>query len=258
MGTITDSVKDITRRDTLSRFLHDTEIKTNVFGGNIAAERAYRRAERIAAAIYLVTNHIPDSEPARALARRSAADLLSAILALRDDMRNPESRAVAAAEGEVRRIISLVRMLAISGKISLQNADALVAALDELGVALALSKRTFLSERIRLNKDDLAVEPSHVLDDTVSDTLRTQKVQAKKDKKATDEHPDRAVRISVRVGEILGILSAHGALSVRDIAMNMPAYSEKTIQRDLKQLMALGRVKKEGAKRWSVYSLAQQ
>lgn len=44
-------------------------------------------------------------------------------------------------------------------------------------------------------------------------------------------------------------------ISVKDIASQFTDYSEKTIQRELNDLIEKGKIKKVGAKRWSKYKL---
>lgn len=250
-----DDIKDVAKKDNLSRFLDSTTIRTDAFGHNISGDRAYRRAERIAAAIHLVTNHIPENEPARAEARGAVIELLSSVLELRDEMRGHESQGVRNVASSVRKLISLVRILSVSGRISLQNADVLISALDELGVFLGSSQRTGLSESVPLSREDFALGATHV---PVSDTAKKKRMPRVKDKVAQSGTVSGKVSpMHGRTEEIIGVLTSHGQLGIKDIAANLPEYSEKMIQRELKSLVEGGRVKKMGAKRWSTYALAQ-
>ena len=61
--------------------------------------------------------------------------------------------------------------------------------------------------------------------------------------------------LHVREESIIGVLRSGGELGIRDIAANLPEYSEKMIQRHLVDLIEAGKVKKVGLKRWSRYSL---
>ncbi|MBI2610565.1 hypothetical protein HYW60_01345 [Candidatus Kaiserbacteria bacterium] len=252
-----DDIKDVSKKEYLTRFLDSTLIRTDAFGHNISGDRVYRRAERIAAAVHLITNHIPEGEPARVASRRAAIELLSSILSLRSELRSAESKLLIDAEGQVRKLISLVRLLAVSGRVSIQNADALVAALDELGVALTTSQRSGLSESVLLSKEDFAIGAGYPAE-AVSDTLGRRKMQRVKDKSEERRKvSDSSIHMRARAEEIIGVLGSRGQLGIKDIAANLPAYSEKMIQRELKQLVAGGRVKKVGAKRWSTYTLAR-
>src|SRR3989344_3941830 len=116
-----DEIKDIAEKSQTSKLLDSTIIRTDAFGKNISGDRAYRRAERIVAAIHLITNHIPFQEPARLALRSSGVRLLSAILGLRSEMRAPGSVAISEAVALVRKLISLARVILVSGHVSPQN-----------------------------------------------------------------------------------------------------------------------------------------
>jgi DeoR/GlpR family transcriptional regulator of sugar metabolism len=54
---------------------------------------------------------------------------------------------------------------------------------------------------------------------------------------------------------IIDLLTQKGRLGIRDIALQIVGVSEKTVQRELAQLVIEGKVTKEGKKRWSTYGL---
>lgn len=256
-----DDIKDA-RKDQMVRILGNRTLRVQPFGANASAERAYQRAERISAAIYLATNHISSREPALEDVRQGSLDLLSAILVLREGMRNPESFASRDAHALLRKLISCIRLLAVAGHMSVQNADTLVEALDELGNFLTASQRTSLSEGVSFDKADF-FELDHV---PLSRSLSDRKVRTThqrlsiKDKESlpqgnvSNKRGADALQRSERIARILG---DQGQLGIKDIVASLPEYSEKMIQRELKALVEGGRVKKAGAKRWSLYSLVQ-
>src|ERR1700722_9653066 len=113
-----DDIKDSQRGDNFSKFIDGQDVRTDPFGKNRSAERLYRRVERIVAALYLLTRHIPDTEPLRMEVRSVAISLLEKVLDLKDEMRASESEAISAFESSVRRLISLVRILTAAGRVS--------------------------------------------------------------------------------------------------------------------------------------------
>jgi hypothetical protein len=256
-----DNVKDTQKTQQLSRFIEGPQIKTNPFGGNRAGERAYRRAERISAALHMLTNHIAADEPVRHALRRGAVDLIECSLALRDEMRTSASSHVHGFAERVRSLISHVRILAVSGFVSDQNAQVMIDALDELGSYVNASQRTPLSESIVLSRDDLmdigSARPARATKDI-------QDKQAIKDTAAISDTHGVSDSVSVSNGQmslrrrnILEVLRSGGALGIREIAANLPEYSEKMIQRELLVLVGEGAVAKAGLKRWSRYALAR-
>jgi hypothetical protein len=244
-----DDIKDIQKREHALRIL-ENGLKTRPFGSNIAGERAYARAERCAAAVYLITNHIRADEPVRIAARKCALELLTHVLNLRHEMRSGGATlhdTVAC----IRREISIVRLLSVGGFVSMQNVEVLVEALDELANILERSQRSTLSENVVLKADDFAANTS------ITDIKRTDIGNSRQHMNVTSVMSSNK-RTDSRGESIVSILRAKGGLGIKDISSHLPEYSEKMIQRELLRLVASGVLIKEGEKRWSTYSLAQK
>ena len=62
--------------------------------------------------------------------------------------------------------------------------------------------------------------------------------------------------MSDRAQNILACLSNGALLSIKEIRIRVPQYSEKMIQRELALLVSDGRARKVGEKRWSRYVLS--
>ena len=245
-----DDKKDIQKYGRISVFLDGAPVHTNPFGENRSADRAYRRAERLAGALYLITNNVSSEEPIRTHIRSLATTLLGLILDIKDEMRSPASQKMRTTMSTIRELISSVRILTISGSLSLQNADIVVEALDELGMFLYSSQKSLLSESVRITREDLSdVNDKYTVKDMLKDKSRTYSTSAViPTKRAHIEH--------IRGDSILEILKSGGTLGIRDIVANLPEYSEKMIQRELSFLVLNARVNKTGDKRWSRYSIA--
>jgi hypothetical protein len=268
-----DSKKDIQKTENISHFVDKQTLKTHPFGENKMGERAYRRAERLVAAIHLLTNHIDPQEPIRRVVRESSTSILAEILGLRDEMRTVGSPKTHSIETSVRHLISLVRILAVSGFVSFENADVLTDALDELGAFIETSRRSVLSENIRLSRDDLLDVRDNIKDikdlnflkdrSNIKDNIQNlTNVLYKKDSLNTNELNEPQIRpastndkLNRRMEGILEVLRGGGNLSIKQIGINLPEYSEKMIQRELAELIASGHVRKLGSLRWSTYIL---
>src|SRR3989338_10769761 len=125
--------KDLQNKpDQLSRFFDHHIIRTNPFGENRSVDRVYRRTERLAAALHLLTNHIPSTEPLLRSVRDSALELIDLILSVKDEMRASESPKLSSLKSLIRHLITLVRLLTVSGFVSIQNGSVVIEALDEL------------------------------------------------------------------------------------------------------------------------------
>ena len=249
-----DGLNNSQKTGPLARFFDRGSVRTNPFGSNQSAHRAYRRAERLVAALYLVTNHISSAEPLRSTVRSESLSLLERVLSLRDSMRAMESEGVNACRASIRHLISLVRVLSVAGHLSAQNTNVMMDGLDELGNFLEVSRGSPLSESISFGREDfLDVNEPQVRD--IKDTHMVKDKDVLKDMSNLSVSSAAGGNLSVRENSILGVLRTGGELGIRDIASNLPEYSEKMIQRDLVGLVATGRVKKIGLKRWSRYSI---
>lgn len=259
-----DEIRDTQKTDSISRFIDAHAVRTNPFGENRAGERAYRRSERIVAAVHLLTNHIDPNEPVSDAIRASGLALLSSLLELRSEMRSSRSELFGKVQAHIRHMISLVRVLTVSGYVSMQNATTMVEALDELGNFMTAAQRSALSESISVSRDDLldmrAGKPSarpHSIKD-IKDTYGATIPMDKSNRQEMSSMGAQTVgQITVRSQNILDTLQTGGSMGIKDICANLPEYSEKMIQRELAEMVANGKVLKSGLKRWSKYGVAQ-
>lgn len=255
-----DNIKDTKRSTELSKFIDDQSVRTNPFGQNISGDQAYRRAERIAEGVYLVTNHVSETEPARMRARELSAELLSCVLTLRSGFRTSGGNNVRTAHACIREMISMVRILAVSGNISFQNAATVGEALDDLGYFLSAAQRSTLAESMPLTKEDLTPKPRPLPHTPTSATdisrTFTSPIKDKKERDASKSTKGYKVdEIRMRTESVIDILKNGGALNIKDISAHFPEYSEKTVQRALAALVKKGDVRFTGMKRWRKYSL---
>lgn len=260
-----DYQRDTQKFEGIVKFVDSQSTKTNPFGENRVGERAYRRSERISAALFLLTSHMSDTEPLKLKVREASLTLLSDVLALRDEMRSFNSDRITALKVSIRELISLCRILAVSGFVSFQNAGVISEALDELSGFLLASQRSTLSETASFSREDFldareasipaqrsVREPSHKTDNTVKD-ISNDEPKNVPDKQ--DDSKGRDKNTSGRSNAVLEVLRVGGSLGIRDVASNLPEFSEKMIQRELAALVQKGLVSKTGLKRWSRYAL---
>lgn len=255
-----DDQKDIQKIDVLARFIDDQTIRTNPFGANRAAERLYRRVERIIAGVYLLTSHIPPGETLRERVRGSVLDLADAALDLKEEMRAPESVGIHRFNRAARHVVTLVRAMTAGGFISFQNADAVISALDELGTFIVASQRTSFSDDRTFSKDDFIghmgplEEPSTM--SFIKDIKDIRNLKDTRVIKDTVQTSRQTISTNAsRTAVIIQILRGGSEFGIKDICARVPEYSEKTVQRELAALVQDGKVKKIGLKRWSKYSL---
>jgi len=251
LGTLSELNKD--KRDVAIALsvLDNTIIRTNPFGANISGENSYKRAERICAAVHLITNHVPETEPLRTRTRTSGLELLECLLELRSGFRAPGSEKGQTTIALIRKLMSEVRLLAVAGYISVQNASAVAEALDELGSLIIVSQRSVLAEQISIAREDL-IPRTPVRNDRPRVERGPRNVERSGQEAELHEN-EQGMAVGERRDRIVEILRAGGVLGIKDIAANLPQYSEKMVQRELVELVRSGRVVKTGEKRWSRY-----
>ena len=278
-------IKDISRTEKISQFVTKQSIRSNPFGDNRLAERAYARAERLVSATYLVTRHIDTTESVKQALRQKGVELLGALMETRESLRTIGAEEVQEVQGIIRQVISLVRILAVSGFLSFENADILSDAYDELASFVDSARRSSLAESVYLSREELlgsdnrsvqyGSQQSRRRGQEMSDSrgmeLRTgiKDIDTEESLKDTEHHnTDKQTigQISVnsmvspkprrdRVEAITTVLREAGSCGIKDIMLHTPEYSEKMVQRTLFELVSLGIVVKNGSKRWSTYQL---
>lgn len=261
---MSDTGKDIQRTDEISTFLNGHSTRFSSFGKNRIAERAYRRAERISAAIFLLTEHIQGLDSTKDRIRNESIELMAGIVRAKDQMRQADSQAIGSLLGSLRILSSMTKMLAVSKAISTQNAGVVVEAIDELGSVLSSAQKSALSEQIVLSKDELTdIGRMPVTENASPNKSHNKPIKDRESIKDNHEmsYTKRSQTVDggdgVRARNILSILRSGGSLGIKDIAAGLPEYSEKMIQRELLVLVASGKVSKIGLKRWSKYSLPE-
>lgn len=238
--------------------------KLSPFGVNHACGHAYKRTERILLALYLVTNFVPENEPARLMIRDKSLRILSDILSLRSGFRSAGSGRVDSVIALIHENLSLLEVIYAGGFISNMNREVLKqefvnlilflrsvedgAEAESLELGDAYFKDT--DEQLhgqQLNKKD------NVFYNKKTNIQRTQSQQ----KPGTTSKGQKgfAERHVGRRDEILSIIKDKKSVSIKDIASIVTGCSEKTLQRELIALVTEGVLKKEGERRWSTYLL---
>jgi predicted RNA-binding protein len=259
-----NNLKDKSQTDRISDFVSKQTLRFDTFGQNKMIERAYIRSEKLVSATYLVTRHIDQSEVLKSQVRTSALRVLNSVVDLRDSMRITDSETQHTCFSIIRTTISLVRILAVGGYISIDNATILSESYEELAVFISNAHRSILSETNVLVKDDLVRDTVLYTESRtprMSDANTLIKDDGVKDKPQTIAPiasiitPPVTRTPHIRSSVIFDTVSRLGPVGIKDICTHLPEYSEKMIQRELFDLVQTGKLSKNGTKRWSRYSI---
>ncbi|MBL4644336.1 MAG: hypothetical protein JKX80_00530 [Candidatus Pacebacteria bacterium] len=250
--------------------LPSANMSVNPFGKNRIAEIAYKKVERLTLATHLVTNFVPKNENVREEVRTNSQQLLSLILGLRKGLHSEGPEVVDAVTAKVRYVLSLLDIVHTAGYVSDMNLEVLKSAYVDLVRFLIKSQNEIVSESLELNEEHfMSVRTQSnghkpnghsnvITDKIITDTKKdTNILKDNKTQKAPRPQSLRSKRrVTSRRVAILDIVTKSSPVHIKDIAMEITDCSEKTIQRELVSLVNDGVLKKEGSKRWTLYSIA--
>jgi hypothetical protein len=274
---------------TKTTHFHKRQVKDNKKDINLIKdmEKTYqRKIEKISQAIYLVSNHLKDNEPLKWELRKESIGFLSCIRSMGDSEEGidlPPDLVVDALATYARDLISLLTLATVSGLMSKNNGVIIIQEIENLLSALhdSLSLNVARPGYV-LSHDFFATDPElqqhltqsfskgqiGMISDKVSGlfnekipfppkTKNQNLAQSPEniDKSGNKVDPIKDKKDSRQL-RILTLLRARSNLSIKDFASVIPDCSEKTIQRELLELVEKGVIKKEGERRWSTYSIA--
>ena len=245
----------------------------------------YKKSEKIASALHLVSSLLKDIEPIKWEIREKGVQLLFASLSLSSIEPTDRNGSVQSFFSESFEIISLLRVAHISGLISSMNFQVLKSEIESV-VSLLKSKvfddaakAGYVLSDSFFKTDLLAFKPSENNNSSErKDTLLSKNnlphnqavsahasqadSQGNKTKIDTKVSPLGNKEFGVvkdkkdtRKVAILDLLKSGNHLTISDFLQSIKGCSAKTIQRELLELVVQGIIKKEGERRWSRYSI---
>lgn len=254
----------------ITDFVLNKAIFSGVFEKDIRRVYLYKKAERLAKAIHLITPAFSGSVSLKERLERISVGLVDASIL-------PPLASRTALSRELLALSSILSIARTSGMLSTMNADLIVReahqllseivsyeeprlSFEEIPSLASLAKTSAASEsRDRSGLRSVA----RITYDPALDALETpgHKGQSKghvKDTGASQAPEKGAGRNSngERRESILDVLRSKGPSYIKDISMIVRDVSEKTIQRELSALVAEGTVKRKGDRRWTTYEVA--
>lgn len=223
------------------------------FAGDGFTLFAHKKTEKITSALYLVTNLLSDSEPIKAALRDKSLNILNEILPHSSSAL--QSRIVSHIHPSVSELMALLGIAQQAGLISEMNGTILggeyklLVKLLQEGVE-AQKGDLILSSSLFNVEESLLIEEAPVPSNYQNDILKRH--VALKTTKNTAPKESASKRHSM----ILRVLSTKKDATTSDIKDVIQDCSEKTIQRDLKELIDSGKIIRHGKRRWAHYSLA--
>lgn len=233
------------------------------------------KIEKIAQAIYLVSNHLKDTEPLKWELRKESISFMSAGRSLGGGYEGkdiPPDLVIDALVSCSRDLSSYLSLAVVSGLVSRNNGNLIS---NEITVLMATFEQVIDENTAKagfvLSKDFFSADPDLALHlgrktykghsgNYISDNKNLEKGHLlNKGQKAVNDQKhtigDVKDKKIDRQGRIIALLKNQTNLTIKDFVKVINDCSEKTIQRELIDLVDKGIVKREGERRWSTYSL---
>jgi hypothetical protein len=224
----------------------------------------FKKTQKIAQAIYLISDFFDPAEPLRNSFRSNASLLLhDAGIFLKNDQKDTESVS-RMLTGSFLGIIGLVETAELINLLSEKNAKILKEEITHVVEQIELNRE----KKIQLSKEFISTpsleeyKRQNVLYKGHDDVLNIKDKEipiAQKDSSVVPKPPFFKVppfeNKAQRSVQIIALFKPGVELTIKDITSHLKEVSSKTVQRELLSLVARGSLKKRGEKRWSKYSL---
>jgi hypothetical protein len=228
----------------------------------------FKKTEKITAGLYLVSGLLKDDEPIKWELRDRGIDLLSSSFTASSSVPGDKAIVIQSLFTAALETLSLLNVARISNLVSEMNHRLLVREID--GVIGLLRDRLaesaenagyVLSESFFKTPDLYASgfrSGGHIQGGNPNPRKSSGPNYVENSEMNHNNNKGQSIsaeKKSQRQEAILAILKGQSNLSIKDFSKIIKDVSEKTIQRELIELVDLGLVKKEGERRWSRYSL---
>lgn len=233
-------------------FVLEKSIFTNIFEKDIRRVFIYKKAERLAKAIHLITPAFAESVSLKNRIDAIAVGLIDAAILSPAIARTALSR-------ELLALSSVLGIARTSGVLSAMNAELIAREAHMLLHEVASYEEPRLSFDETPSLSDIAKnassreEPKHDGGTPKKQPIKKTPAIHKGHIKDTEHLSDSPIKD--RRDAILSVIKNKGTASIKDISTLVRGVSEKTIQRELSSLIDLKMVLKQGERRWSTYSL---
>jgi hypothetical protein len=271
------NIKDVSSK------LGGTVASLSIFNDNRAVF-LIKKTEKLCTALYLVTDHLRDSEPLKPKVRKSALNVLENISALGVGVDSVENSLRAASQ--MRLLEALIVILGRSGLISSVNAELVRSQCEMMSSIISdifsepVQNNNTDSGEMRLERRSEKNLGDQFFKDSSADILLStyfgSQDAGRVTKDAANFQPPASGGSVVQTSPalqtasgdyagsgqqggrreaIISIIKSAGRVNIKDVAARIPGCSEKTVQRDLNALIAERMVERIGKKRWSLYTL---
>lgn len=272
-----DSEKDIKTSSELSQKDKNSN-KMSLYQKDTFFTYLFKKTEKIATAVYMVTDFFPSEEPLRKRLREIALKLLSKKISLAYGDIVQKENVAKEVPPLFTELVSLLEIAHFSNLLSSMNHLILKKEIEALGlnfendeISKRYNKTSLFDHSFFQNSEDSLHALSAPLSLAQNDLGQQVKIHKKEnmaeERVAHKGHSKGQVFIkdnkkglqnkTLRQERILALFqkNKNDEFTIKDIVMEVKDCSEKTIQRELLLMVEKGILKKEGERRWSKYFL---
>lgn len=227
----------------------------------------FKKVEKIAIALYLITSYFSDKEPLKWGIRKTSTSLMNSVISITKRSTEAKTKHLRDLNRALIQISSYLEISEKIGIVSFMNYSILNDEVRNISsqVEKAVKRQQNLEEEVISDGVFKGVHTSKGHDDKGQDVLYNDNKRQEedspidnpvmKDMVIPSKFSTPSLSSKARVDNILRIIKDMVSVSIKDISLKIEGISEKTIQRDLTKLIKEGVIKKEGERRWSKYSL---
>lgn len=225
----------------------------------------YNRSCRLAAAVFIVADTLDNGQELKTIIKSLSLKLISSSVALKDISFSEARAAITEVEKNSMELLSMLDIAAVSDLISKMNANILREEFQAFLSELNKFKNTFGNESYlsvrKVFEESKILVPLDIPSNTNTNIAIPEKSTSLS--RATEISPanhevtsgNGHKRKTLRKGLIFEFIKGHKEVGIKDIVPNIQGCSEKTVQRELINLINEGKIKKTGERRWSRYSV---
>lgn len=227
----------------------------------------YNRSYRLAAAVFMISNIMDQNEELRTKIKSLSLRLVSVSVNLKDINFSDAKNLISDLEKISLELMSMLDIASVSGLVSKMNTGILREEFQSFLLELGkfsekfedhknTSVRGIFDESKTLNVSNFLekVNPEYSTGSGVIYKNGSQNM-IMNGKENRGDNCNGHKRKDLRKNTILDFIKGHNNVNIKDIAPNITGCSEKTIQRELIQLISEGKIRKTGERRWSKYSI---
>lgn len=259
--------------------LVSAQAKNDFYHKHLAVSVISKKTEKIATAMYMVTDFVHESEPLRTQLRTLALALISGTRRISARSSEPH---YALADEVIRTIDDTTTMLELAttiGLVSEMNGTILRSELSKVkteidqqyagpsalfsthpGYANIMLSPSMFEVSVPEKTPSIFDKGQDIYKGHSTATVSPQQVpqtlkQVPSGRDVLARKGDIGIKIARR-NDVLNVVRSKGRASIKDVVSILKDISEKTVQRELLSLVKEGVLTKEGEKRWSTYRVA--